>query len=48
MVMKRHRDLDQTLQKQLFWRRSSPPDIFEYFMGLEECSLVEQIDSLVI
>jgi len=44
-MVKRDRDLNQTLQEFLFGFRSGSPNVFEHFMGLEEGGTVEQFDS---
>lgn len=41
IVMERHRDLDQTLEKLLVFGRRRAPDIFQGFVGVEKLAVVE-------
>jgi len=40
--MECHRNLNQSLQKSLFFPSRRTPDVFEYFVSLEKLGMVEQ------
>jgi hypothetical protein len=41
MMVKGNSDLDQALKEPLSLRRGSPPDVFQYLVGVEEPPLVK-------
>jgi hypothetical protein len=48
MMEKSDCNLNQSLQKLLLSLRRSPPDVFEYFMGVKKFGAIEQFDTLEI
>jgi hypothetical protein len=47
VVVERHRDLDESLQKLALRFGRGAPDIFEDFVGLEEFGGVEKLDAVM-
>ncbi len=47
-MVKRDRDLNQSLQKLLLGSGGGPPDVFKDFMGVEKCSLVEELKTQIV
>jgi hypothetical protein len=45
-MMEGNRDLDQSLQELLFFRRSRAPNVFPDLVCVEECRAVEEVQSV--
>jgi hypothetical protein len=46
VMMEGHRDLNQSLQKLLFFRRCRPPNVFPDLVGVEEAGAVKEVESV--
>jgi hypothetical protein len=47
-MVKSDRDLDQTLQKLLFWFWRSAPNVFQHFVGVKKRTPIKESDALTI
>jgi hypothetical protein len=46
VMMEGHRDLNQSLQELLFFRRRRAPNVFPDLVCVEECGAIEEVESV--